>query len=132
MPKVARFPKKWWSMPLYAWVPGHELAHALLATSEQLTKRRLGLHKLATCACRNRVCWVVEAAATYISTTWHAAIGRFDLRDEELKPEVTPYVSQLRTRNMRRRVLRLLKQKNLWPLPMTVEEVEAAFAAKKE
>lgn len=131
MPKKARFPKRWWNSKLYAWVPGHELAHALLATPEQLTKRRLGLCKIANCRCPRKACWVIEATATALSTEWHVACGRSDLRDEELKPEVTPGVEVMRSRNMRRRVIRKLKKQNLWPMPMTIGQIEGAFRAKE-
>jgi hypothetical protein len=131
MPKIARFPVRWWrSKKLYLWVPGHELAHALLAKPEQLTKRRLGMCKTRDCRCRYERCHLLEACATTISCAWHIACGRPDLAFEEMKPEVTWIGKPIDTGRMRRRVIRRLKQQGLWPIPTTIEAIKAAFRIK--
>jgi hypothetical protein len=129
-PRRARFSEMWWNEKGCEWVPAHELAHAFVARSEQLTQRRFGLHRTQECNCRNRACLVFEACAMELSGAWVTACGRPDVRDHERTERQTPGISLVQTPGMRRRMIRRLRKLELWPVPTTLEALKA-FAEKK-
>lgn len=130
-PRRARFPKKWWFRDrAWPWVPAHELGHAFVAEPEQLTQRRYGLCRAFECKCPNRSCHVYETAAMLLSGAWVVACGRPDVMAKERTEEATPCVDELMSQNMQARARRRLRRLGLWPIPITIEDIEA-FAVKK-
>jgi hypothetical protein len=121
---------RWWSKRGCEWVPAHELAHAFVATTEQLKQKRFGLCRALECTCPKKACLVFEACAMEMSGVWVTACGRPDIKAVEATPEYTPGIHLIQTPQMRRRMIRRMRALGLWPIPMTVKAIRA-YAEKK-
>lgn len=129
-PKRARFPLRWWNERGCEWVPAHELAHAFVAEPEQLLRRRFGLHRAVECKCMNNACLVYECAAMYLSGAWVLACNRPDVKAREFTELYTPGIRAIQSAPMRTRARSRLRALGLWPIPVTLREIEA-YAQEK-
>ena len=67
------------------WGPGHELAHALVASPRERQRDSYGLSSVKSSTANDEYALHVEAAAMHLSFHFHRACKRADLIDEEVK-----------------------------------------------
>lgn len=103
------------------WGPAHELGHALIETRDRWKKESYGRCSLSSCKCYLQRCVVYEAAAMTISRGLLKNVGREDLADDEL--QATDDYDFIEEEHYRR-AMRLLRDKNVWPMPKKLPQLE--------
>lgn len=101
------------------WGPGHELAHALLASQRERTLPEFGLN--ADSVAGRAYALTAEAASMRLSFQIHRRCGRADLVDDEIRytdEESVTLIGAART-------WRLVRQRRCLRLPSTIMGLEA-------
>jgi len=106
------------------WGPAHELGHVLVAGDDDGRYHfAYGLCGIETCDCTNEWCLVVECASMIISRALLTAAGYPDVAElEHRQTEGVEFVVL-----HRRRARALLKRIGLWPVPVTILDLESAL-----